>query len=366
MRLGVAAALVEGAVVPGDVELDAAAGTVAAVGVAPAGRAGLAVPGLVDLQVNGVGEEDLRTCGPDGFDRAALALAAAGVTAAQPTFHSQSLAAYERSLAVLGEVRAAPRPGSAWLPAHLEGPFLSRAWAGAHDPDHLHDPDPAACERLLGAGPVGFVTLAPELPGALELVANLARRGVTVSIGHSDAEAGEVRAAIDAGARHLTHCWNAHRRLTARDPGPAGVALVDDRMVVGLVGDLVHVAPEVVRLTMRAAPGRVAVTTDAVAVPTTGLPTDRAEVSGGVVRRADGTIAGGLAMPDDCLRNLASLGIPLAEVLDACGTAQRRVLGLPEVLLRPGDPADVAVLDDALVVTRTLRAGVEQWRAGPS
>jgi len=358
VRLGVAAALVGGVVVPGDVEVDASDGTVARVGLAPAAAGGTAVPGLVDLQVNGVGAHDLRTCGPEGFDEAAVELAAGGATAAQPTFHSQELPAHLRSLEVLAEVRARGGPGAAWLPAHLEGPFLSRRWAGAHDPAHLLDPDPGACERLLAAGPVGFVTIAPELPGGLDLVRLLAARGVVVSIGHTDADARMTTAAIEAGARHLTHCWNAHRRLTARDPGPAGVALTDERLVVGLVGDLVHVAPEVVRLTLRAAGGRVAVTTDVVAVG------QGIEVASGAARRSDGSLAGGVARPDDCLRNLVSVGASLAAAVDACGGVQRRLLGLPDVRLRPGDPADLTVLDDGLRVVRTLRAGREVWRAG--
>lgn len=357
MRVGVAAALVDGELVAGDVEVDRETGRVAAVGEpADPGAQGVAVPGLVDLQVNGVGTVDLRRCGVEGFREVALELASSGATAIQPTFHSQSLDAYEASLGVLREVLGAPPAGCRFLPAHLEGPFLSATWAGAHDPATLLEPDPALLERLLAAGPVGFVTIAPELPGALALVRLLVGRGVVVSIGHSDADAARVRAAVEAGARHLTHCWNAHRRMTARDPGPAGVALAEPGVVVGLVADMVHVAPEVARLTIAAAPGRVAATTDSVAVP------HGASLSVGVARLPDGTIAGGVARPDDCLRNLLRLGLGLPAAVDACGGVQRRLLGLPPVLLRPGDPADVVVLDDAMRPVRTLVAGVECWQ----
>ena len=112
-------------------------------------RGATVVPGLVDLQVNGVDHVDLRDCGPEGYETAALALAAAGATAVQPTLHSMELAGYERALAVLAEVRKRPPAGCRFLPAHLEGPFLSAKWAGAHDPRHLVDPDAAVLDRLL-------------------------------------------------------------------------------------------------------------------------------------------------------------------------------------------------------------------------
>lgn len=362
MRLGVAAALVDGEVVPGDVEIDTATGRVAAIGAAPRGPrggVGIAVAGLVDLQVNGLDEIDLRSTDPDGVVEVSRRLAAAGVTAFQPTLHSQSVEDYHRSLGVLRAVRDRyrdePVPGAEVLPAHLEGPFLSPRWAGAHDPATLLAPDPEVLEALLEAGPVGFVTLAPELPGAHRLIEQLADAGVVVSIGHSDATAEQTRDAVDAGARHLTHCWNAHRRFEARDPGPAGAALALDAVTVGVVGDLAHVAPDALTLTMRAAAGRVAATADSVAVG------PGATVRDGAVRDPHGVLRGGAARQDDCLRNLVGLGFDLAEALDACGGAQRRLLGLPAVRLRPGDPADVVVLDDALTPRRTLVGGAERW-----
>ena len=352
MRLGVAAALVDGRVVDGDVEVSVDDGDVVATGLPAVDGGGLAVPGLVDLQINGFAGVDLRRADAQGYATVARALAERGVTAFQPTFHSQSLDDYERSLRVLAHVLADPPEGARVLPAHLEGPFLSHRWNGAHDVSHLVAPDPERCERLLAAGPVGFVTLAPELPGGLDATARFVDAGVVVSIGHSDATSARVHEAVAAGATHLTHCWNAHRRLGARDPGPAGVALSSDGLAVGLIVDLVHVSPEVVATTWRAAAGRIAVTTDAVASAGT-----RPASAGAVARRDDGTIAGGLAGPDDCLRNLVSLGVDLADAVRACGGVQRRLLGLPTVRLRPGDPADVVVLDDALRVRRTYVGG---------
>lgn len=338
MRLGVAAALVDGELLRGDVELDRA-GTVVAVGLGEGVGESLAVPGLVDLQVNGVADVDLRTADRDGFALAARLLAGHGATAVQPTFHSQSVDAHCSSLARLAAVVADPPPGCRMLRAHLEGPFLSLDRRGAHRAEHLCDPDPAVLERLLGAGPVGMVTLAPELPGALEVVRRLVGAGVVASIGHTDATAPQVLAAVDAGVRHVTHCWNAQRPISARDPGPIGVALSHPALCVGLVADLVHVAAEVVALTMSAAGGRVAVTTDVVAGPT---------------RLEDGTLAGGAALPDECLHNLVELGVGLADAVDACGGVQRRLLGLDPVRLVPGERAEVVVLDGELRAQRTV------------
>ena len=354
MRLGVAVALVDGELLAGDVEIDAL-GTVVEVGIGAGVGTLLAVPGLIDLQINGVAGVDLRIAERDGYRIAAAALAGRGATAVQPTFHSQSLPAHVDSLRRLGEVRADPPPGCRILAAHLEGPFLAPDRRGAHDRQHLLAPDAAVLRRLLAAGPVGMMTLAPELDPACGLIGDLVRSGVVASIGHTDATAQQVHAAVVAGARHVTHVWNAQRPITARDPGPVGVALSEPLLTVGLIADLVHVSAEVVVLTAAAAAGRLAATTDSVAV--VGDVTER--VGGGAastsgVTLADGTLAGGTAMPDACLRNLVSVGVPLAAAVDACGGAQRRLLGVPSVRLVPGERAEMVVLADDLRPVRTV------------
>ncbi len=321
---------------------------------------GMAVPGFVDLQVNGFGGVNFRDCDPEGFIGAAKALASRGTTAAQPTFYSRSIDDYVDDLSALAEATslvsgATELPGARLLPGHLEGPFLSAKWAGAHDPGYLIDPSRSVLDQLLAAGPVGFVTLAPELPGALDLIPFLIEMGITVSVGHSDATAAQTQAAFGAGARHLTHCWNAHRRFGSRDPGPAGAALTDARATVGLIADLVHVDAEVLSVTFAAAPGRVAVTTDAVA----GAGSE--PFDGHAATLSSGVISGGLAGMDDCLRNVIGCGIALERAVDACGGVQRRLLGLEDVRVRPGDVADLTVLDDSLVPIRTLVGGIEVW-----
>jgi N-acetylglucosamine-6-phosphate deacetylase len=366
MRLGVEAALVDGTLVPGDV--DVADGVIGAVGVGGGGGSGVAVPGFVDLQVNGFGGVEFRHGDAAGYAVAAEALARHGAVAVQPTFFSCSVDEYRVALGELAGVHAAPPSGAAFLAAHLEGPFLSPTWAGAHRVEDFLAPDARVADTLLAAGPVGFMTVAPELDGGIELVAHLVAAGIVVSVGHSDATAEQVRAAVHAGARHLTHCWNAHRRLTSRDPGPAGVALTDPRVTVGLIADLVHTAPETVLLTVAAAESRVAVTTDAIPPAGTGLASwsehgREVRIVDGAARLDDGTLAGSVATPDGLLRTLVGLGVELPVAVDACGGVQRRLLGLPECRVRPGDPADLVVLDRDLRPVRTLVAGREAFAA---
>ena len=141
---------------------------------------------------------------------------------------------------------------------------LSPKRVGAHDPAYIAAPDVAFLERLLALGPVTHVTVAPEEPGGLDLVSLLAGGGVTVAIGHSDADAATANAAFDRGARVVTHLYNAQRPFSARDPGIIGAALTRDDVTVSLILDGVHVAREAVLLAWRAAPGRFAIVTDAI------------------------------------------------------------------------------------------------------
>lgn len=362
-HLGVGAALVDGAVVAGDVVV--ADGRIVAVGASPAGRAGLlAVPGFVDLQVNGFAGVDLSHTDLDGARRVATALAATGVTsflAALPTLPDER---YEPALALVGA--AAGRLGGArLLGAHLEGPFLSPRRAGAHQVEWLQPPDEAAVARWSAAGPVRLVTLAPELAGALALVGRLVERGIAVSLGHSDADAATARQAFAAGARAVTHLWNAHRPITARDPGVGGAALADPSVAVCLIADLVHLAPETLRLSLAAAAGRSVLVSDAVAPA--GLPDGDHIAIGrpvtkrdGAVRLDDGTLAGSVLRLDQAVRNVVALGVPVVEAVAAASTRPARLVGRPDLgRLAPGAPADVVVLDDGLDVRQVLVDGRE-------
>jgi len=354
MRLGVSAALVEGELLPGDVEL--AGGIVTGLGLTPpAFAAGIAAAGFVDLQVNGFAGVDLQTADADGFRRAGEALLRGGVTAYRPTFVT---APEDELVAALRALPAAP-PGARVLGVHLEGPFIAAGRLGAHDPAGRRDPDRALLARLLDAGPVRQMTLAPELPGALELIGALQARGVTASCGHSDASPEAAQAAFDAGARTVTHVFNA----MPKQGGLAEAALARDDVTVQLIADGHHVPAELMREAWGRAAGRLALVSDAVAAAGMGdgefrLRRVAVHASGGVVRRADGVLAGSALTMRDAVANLHALGVRLQDALTAATAVPARIAGMPRLgRLAVGEPADVVVLDDRLEVVRVLLAG---------
>jgi N-acetylglucosamine-6-phosphate deacetylase len=357
MRLGVGAALVGTTLVPGDVEV--ADGRIGRVGIETGNGHGIAAPGFVDLQVNGFNGVDFASADAEGYRRAGEALLESGVTAYLPAL----ITAPEESL--VASLRAAPRgaPGPRVLGVHLEGPFLSPVRMGVHPLAARRDPDAELLERLLAAGPVRLVTLAPELPGSLGLIELLLSRGVRVSCGHTDASAEEAEAAFDLGVRSVTHLFNAMRPFRHRDPGIAGAALARADVIVQLILDGHHVAPTTAHFVWRAAAGRVALVTDAMEGATRGdgryrLGDVEVEVRDGRAQSADEVIAGSVLTMIEAVRNLHDLGVPLGEALHAASTVPARVIGEPSVgTLEPGAPADVVVLDDNLSVERVLVGG---------
>lgn len=342
MKLGVGHALVDGALVPGDVAIDD--GRVVGVGLAGGGR-GIAAPGFVDVHIHGFAGVDFATADAEGYRRAREALLETGVT----SFHPSFITAPEAEL--VAALREVP-PG---LGAHLEGPFISSDRLGMHPAAARRDPDVALLERLLAAGRVAHVTLAPELPGALELVDLLVARGITVACGHTDATDEQAHAAFDRGARHVTHLFNAMRPFRHREPGIGGAALVRDDVTVELILDGHHVADDAVRLALRAARGRIALVTDALAAARIGdgdwhMGSVAVSVRGGSARLADGTLAGSVLTMPDAIRDFVRIGATIEEALFA---ASRRSIA-------PGAPADVVVLDDSLQPTATYLAGVRR------
>jgi N-acetylglucosamine-6-phosphate deacetylase len=357
VRLGVEAAVVDGLLLRGDVEI--ADGRIAAVGLNGGAGSGIAVPGLVDLQVNGFGGIDFAAADAIGYRRAGEALLECGVTAFQPTL----ITAPEGDLVdALAEVPREP-VGPRLIGVHLEGPFLSPHRLGAHPVESRRDPDPQLLERLLAAGPVSAMTVAPELDGALELIDVLLAHGVVVSCGHSDATAEEAGRAFDRGAATVTHLFNAMRPLQHRDPGIAGAALARDDVVVQIILDGHHLADETARVVWRAAAGRVALVSDAIAAARMGdgsyrLGSVEVNVSNGVARRGDGVLAGSTLTLIEAVRALHGLGVPLAEAVDAATAVPARVVRRPALgTLRPGSAADVVVLDDDLEIRTVLVGG---------
>jgi N-acetylglucosamine-6-phosphate deacetylase len=357
MRLGVEAALVDGRFVSGDVEVED--GLIVRHGLAGSSGRGLAVPGFVDLQVNGFGGVDFLDADAGGYRRAGEALLETGVTAYLPTLITSP---EDQILAALREIPTDPDYPRI-LGVHLEGPFLSPRRLGTHVETARRDPDRALLDRLLDGGPVTLMTLAPELPGADALIARLLERGVSVSLGHSDATAEQANAAFDLGVRMVTHLFNAMRPFLHRDPGIAGAALARDDVVVQVILDGVHLADETVKVAWRAAPGRVSLVTDSI---TGAGASDGAysfgsldvQVREGTVRGPDGVLAGSVLTMIEAVQNLHALGVPLADAVVAATAVPARALRLAGLgRLDAGSPADIVILDDNVEIKRVLVAG---------
>ncbi|WP_433227633.1 N-acetylglucosamine-6-phosphate deacetylase [Actinomadura formosensis] len=313
--------------------------------------AGLLAPGLVDLQVNGFFGHDMVDADEAGWHAVVSRLPETGVTAFLPTFITAPVETQAAALRRARDLLPGLPDGTRVLGVHLEGPFLSEKRKGAHNAAHLTDPTPEAIGTLLETGLVKLLTLAPERAGALAAIRALTGAGVLVSVGHSDATAAQAAAAADAGARMVTHIFNAQTGVHHRDPGVAVQALIDDRLSPGLILDLHHVAPEVARLVFRAAPGRVVLVTDAAA--SAGMPPGTYDLGGepitmpeqGPPLRADGTIAGSGLRLDEAVGNAIGLGLDAATAVDAATRVPADLIGRPDLgRIAPGAAADLVWL----------------------
>lgn len=331
---------------------------------------GLLTPGLIDLQVNGAFGVDLATAADADWLHVARRLCETGVTMFLPTFITAAiddLIDQVRRSEAAGH-RLASVTAAQVLGAHVEGPFLSPTWPGVHDPLLMTDPDRTSVEHLLQASDgMAMVTIAPERPGAIEAIRRFVHAGVRVSLGHTDAVAADVAAAADAGATCITHVFNAQRPLGHREPAVPGQALSDPRFTVGLIADLHHVAAQICTMVMRAAPGRVALVTDATAAA--GMPPGRYRLAdvpvhvtaaGDPPRRGDGRLAGSALTLDAAVRNLVDIGIDVVQVIDAASRVPADALGRPDLgRIAPGAAADLVWWSDDLRPLRSWVRGVE-------
>ena len=315
------------------------------------------VPGFVDLQVNGIGAMDVARA--EGEDWGVLddALVAQGVTAWCPTLVSAPLDRYAAPLARISAAVAREGPRPTILGAHLEGPFLGDRH-GAHPDGFVVAPD---LDWVGGLDPVVcLMTVGPEAPGAIDLIRALSGRGVTVAVGHTAAAPEVVRTAVDAGAVLFTHLFNASGPVGARSPGPVGAALVDDRIAVSLIADLVHVDAVTLAVALRAKPvDRVVLVTDAVAWQSPWAQDQGIAMVDGAPRLPDGTIAGSALTMDQAVRNLvAVVGVDLERAVEAASTNPARVMGCTDRgVLAVGARADVVALDADLHVAQVWIAG---------
>jgi N-acetylglucosamine-6-phosphate deacetylase len=315
---------------------------------------GFLAPGLIDLQINGFAGIDFAVADRDGFAASRTALAQTGTTSFLPTVITAPIDELLASLDRVQESRSGA--GARILGAHVEGPFISERRRGAHRAEIMCDPAPDAVERFIAHPAMVMMTLAPERPGAMAAIERLSTSGRVASIGHSDATAAQVHEAADHGARMITHLFNAQRPIGHREPGVPGAALVDDRLFLGLIADLHHVALDMVRLSFAAAADRVVLVTDALA--SAGMPPGIYELGGESIvvdeagqpaHRLDGTLSGSGLTLAAAVRNCVGLGIPLESALRSATSIPAAVLGRSDVgALRPGAFADLVWFDDAL------------------
>jgi len=331
------------------------------------------LPGFVDLHVHGGGGSSFTEGTADDARHAAAFHRAHGSTSLLASLVTAPLAELEARAALLADLADEGVIDG----LHLEGPFLSAAWCGAQDPQHMLAPDVAVFERLRAAarGHLRVITLAPELSGAAEVIRAAVRAGVTVAVGHTDATAEAASAAVDTGATHATHLFNGMRPWHHREPGAAGALLDRDEVTCEIVADGVHLHDITVRLMARAAgPGRLVLVTDAMAAA--GMPdgryrlgSRRVDVAGGVARLvgetgAPGAIAGSTATMAAVVRHAVAAGVPVPEVAAAASTTPARVLGIGgrTGALRPDLVADLVVCDEEFGLDRVMRHG--QWLPG--
>jgi len=324
------------------------------------------VPGLIEMQLNGGFGNDF-TADPSTIWTVAGDLAQFGITTFLPTVITSSIPNTAKARKVVTEGKPAGYKGCNPLGLHLEGPFLNPEKKGAHNPDYICT---AKAENIEGWSPDGgvrLVTLAPEMPDALEAIRVLAKRGVVVSAGHTQATYEESMAGFDAGITYGTHLFNAMPALHHRKPGLPGALLYDERVTVGVIVDGVHVHPSLIKVIWEAiGPKRMNAVTDALAAM--GLPPGSkcrlgdfdVIVTEKVCTLADGTISGAVISLDRGLRNLIEFaGCTLGEALETMTTTPARCLGMEGRIgcLEPGAQADMVLLTSDYMVDSTFAGG---------
>jgi N-acetylglucosamine-6-phosphate deacetylase len=334
----------------------------------------IVAPGFIDIHIHGGGGAMCESGDADQVRRISATLANFGVTGFLATLATLPPTELREAVAAVRQVMGS-EPGARILGIHLEGPYLNPLRAGAQAAPFMRAASIGEIDVLqeIAGGQIRLVTLAPETEGALELITALRARGITVSVGHSNATTAEMCAGVQAGATHVTHLFNAMRELHHREPGPIGVGLTDDALSVEIICDGHHLHPRAVDLTFRAKPdGKVVMVSDAVAA--LGLPEGPCEmfgvacvIGGGAVRLRDGgNLAGSCLSLDRAVRNVRSWlpQLPLGRILNAASSAPAAAIGEERTgVIAAGKPADLTILDHDLSVVAALTGGV--GRMGP-
>jgi N-acetylglucosamine-6-phosphate deacetylase len=332
-------------------------------------RDALLVPGFLDIHVHGGAGRAVMEGTPEALESVAVHLARHGVTGFLATTITASWEAQTEALHTAACAMVSPdngRHGAAILGCHLEGPYINPKRKGAQPGQYIRPPDVDEFVEKTGAdcGAVRVVTLAPEMPGALDLIRFLAAQGILASIGHTDATYAETEAAIEAGARHVTHCYNAMTQLGSREPGVVGAALCRPELTAELIWDNVHVHPASCNALVNAkGAGGVVLISDG--IPGAGMPEGYefslgdlpVTVHAGTARLPDGTLAGSVLTLDRAFANARAYSLPERAAMSSRNAAVALGLGHRKGLLVPGFDADFVLLDPSGIVRHTFIAG---------
>lgn len=332
------------------------------------------VPGFVDVHIHGAGGHDVMEGTREALEIISATVAAHGTTSLVATTVTASEKETCTSVAgiahfILNTSQYATRELSAEiLGIHFEGPFISPTRRGVHPAKWIVRPSPEIFAELLreARGTAQILTLAPEVPGALDLVSTARQAGLVVSLGHTDATFEQAQAAIEAGASHAAHVFNAMRPFSHRGTGVIGAVLTSPKVSAELIADGVHVDDAAMRMLVELkTPERTILVSDGISA--TGMPDGKyqlgmfeVKVSGGVARNTEGKLAGSTLTLDRALRNIVALGIPLASALPmvTANPARQIGLGARKGVLAPGADADLVFLDEKLEVAGVMTRGV--------
>jgi N-acetylglucosamine-6-phosphate deacetylase len=331
-------------------------------------------PGFIDAHIHGAVGVDTMEATPEDLRRVAEFLAREGVTAWLPTLVPAPAADYARAAASIQNLMAAQDepatpPAARALGLHYEGPFINSAQCGALRPPYFRtygQPEDVAALPVAGAPPsIRMITVAPEIEGGIELVRELRARGWVVSVGHTRADVETLDRAAAAGARHMTHFFNAMSPLHQRTPGPVGWGLVRDEVTCDIIADGHHVAPLMLQLALRCkTPERLCLISDAVAPAGQGegefrIWGETIKVAGGRTANERGSIAGSVSTMRDNVRQMLALGVAPPDVARMASANPARLLGVAESYgsIEEGKRADLVALDEEGRVRLTLIGG---------
>ncbi len=328
----------------------------------------IAVPGFLDIHIHGGGGSDVMEASEKAAIDLALFASSHGVTSILPSTVSAPHSSLLKVVRVLGEMVGRETGGAEVLGINLEGPYINPKMRGAHNAKHIRLPSVREFKDLWEASgeKLKIVTLAPELEGAENLLAELQKLGVVAAVGHSDAAYSEVMEAVTLGLSHATHTFNGMRGFHHREPGTVGAALLCEKLTAEVISDNIHVHPEAVRLLTKVKdPSLIVLVTDSIMAA--GMPDGeyrlgnrRVTVKNGVCRLKSGSLAGSTLTMETAIRNtVRAAGLPLQVVLGMATVNPARVIGVDDRKgsLAPGKDADITIIDSEVNVYATIVKG---------